>query len=546
MKRVLAIWLPNWPVQRLVRAKPELAGRAVVLQGPSQRGEAVVACSTAAQRAGVEADMPVAEAIALLSSHWSSSGSLPSAGRGGEGGCSVYPLLTPSPQGGGERNFFLHDPAKDREALVELAQWCHRFSPSVGLEEGEGPETLLLDVTNLAPLFGSEAALAGQVAQGMRRRGFEARIALADTVGAAWGMARYDDRETESAVEPSEGRDLPMAALRLPGGIQVTLRELGLTTVAAVLALPLEELRSRFGTLLLRRIHQFVGTTPEVIATVDPPEEFVVEQQFEYPLTQGEAIRASVERLLERLAWQLAARNAGALAVTCRFPCEGAPDTAFEFGLFQPTANAQHLWELAELQLERVRLSAPATAIEVRTTRHATLEQRQGALFGEEQSLTRSCPLASLVNRLSGRLGRDAVVRCRLVSDAQPELAYREEPLVSGGGVGGSREKTRRLKPSRQPPAESGVLDRPLRLLARPAPLEMSSVFPEGPLIRFFYGGQVHQIAREWSVERIETGWWRRKRVARDYYRVETSEGRRFWLFQQLNGGRWFLHGAYE
>jgi protein ImuB len=74
----------------------------------------------------------------------------------------------------------------------------------------------------------------------------------------------------------------------------------------------------------------------------------------------------------------------------------------------------------------------------------------------------------------------------------------------------------------------------------------MSSVFPEEPLIRFFYGGQIHQIAREWGVERIETGWWRRRRIARDYYRIETSEGRRFWLFQQLTDDRWFLHGAYE
>jgi protein ImuB len=537
MKRVLAIWLPNWSVQRLVRAQPELADRAVVLQGPSQRGEAVVACSAAAQRAGVEAGMPVAEAIALL--------------------------------GRRQRAIFeLHDPAKDREALVELAEWCHRFSPSVGLEEGDAPETLLLDATNLAPLFGSEAALAVQVAQGMRRRGFDARIALADTIGAAWGMARYAPHQALSPrlrpgvapremphlqedprAEPGDEGDtteLPMAALRLPGEMLSTLRELGIATVGDVLALPLEDLRSRFGSLLLQRIHQFTGAMPEVIATVDPPEEFVVEQLFEYPLSQGEAIRTSVERLLGRLASQLAARNAGALAVTCGFECEGAPHSVFEFGLFQPTANAHHLWELAELQLERVRLGGPATAMEVRTSRHATLEQRQGALFGEEQSLARSRPLASLVNRLSGRLGRDAVVRCRLVSDAQPELAYREEPLVNGSGAGGRREKTRRLKPSRQQPAESGVLDRPLRLLAQPASLEMSSVFPEGPLIRFFYAGQMHEIAREWGVERIETGWWRRKRIARDYYRIETSEGRRFWLFQQLADGKWFLQGTYE
>ena len=48
------------------------------------------------------------------------------------------------------------------------------------------------------------------------------------------------------------------------------------------------------------------------------------------------------------------------------------------------------------------------------------------------------------------------------------------------------------------------------------------------------------------SPERIQTGWWRGRTVGRDYYRVETACGRRFWLFRRLRDGRWFLHGAFE
>jgi protein ImuB len=33
--------------------------------------------------------------------------------------------------------------------------------------------------------------------------------------------------------------------------------------------------------------------------------------------------------------------------------------------------------------------------------------------------------------------------------------------------------------------------------------------------------------------------------VRRDYYLVETTAGRRFWLFRALEDGRWFLHGAF-
>ena len=53
-------------------------------------------------------------------------------------------------------------------------------------------------------------------------------------------------------------------------------------------------------------------------------------------------------------------------------------------------------------------------------------------------------------------------------------------------------------------------------------------------------------MARHWGPERIETGWWRRACMRRDYYRVETTAGLRFWLFRDLDDGGWFLHGSFE
>jgi protein ImuB len=193
-----------------------------------------------------------------------------------------------------------------------------------------------LDATNLAPLYGGEGALVEQAARALVRRGIEARLALADTVGAAWGLARYGSA-TRLDV-------LPLAALRLPGDLLETLAHLGLASVGEVLALPREQLRSRFGPLLVERINQFTCRAPEVILAVDPPEEFAVNEAFEHPLSRGDAIQFVVERLLGRLSWLLAARRAGALAVTCRFECEGAAGAEFQFELFRPTACARCGW----------------------------------------------------------------------------------------------------------------------------------------------------------------------------------------------------------
>src|SRR5204863_9380293 len=66
MKRALCIWLPHWPLQRVLAARPELKDRAVVLyETPRQGGLRVVACSPSAQVRGVVPGMPLAEATAV-------------------------------------------------------------------------------------------------------------------------------------------------------------------------------------------------------------------------------------------------------------------------------------------------------------------------------------------------------------------------------------------------------------------------------------------------------------------------------------------------
>src|SRR5205807_6815926 len=92
----------------------------------------------------------------------------------------------------------------------------------------------------------------------------------------------------------------------------------------------------------------------------------------------------------------------------------------------------------------------------------------------------------------------------------------------------------------------AGVGHRPLRLFTPPLPVEVVAAAPDGPPAAFDWQGRRHAVARAWGPERIETGWWRRGTVRRDYYRVETPAGWRFWLFCDLAGGGWYLHGAFE
>ena len=505
--RILALWLPNWPVQRLIRAKPELKQQPIILHHSARRGQSVVACSRAAWRLGVRVEMPMSEATAL----------------------------------GNQFHTEPHDPFEDRKTLEEIAVWCHRFSPLVGLAEENPVETLLLDVTGIAPLFGGEQAMNQQIESTFLQQHLMVRIGLGDTVGAAWALAHYFPASFDSPLPelPSAWSgllELPIEALRLPPAIAETLNRLGLHRIGDLLPLPRNELKARFGTILLQRLDQTLGEQPEIISRIHSPTDFLVEWLFEHPVAQQNVIQQVIQQLIERLCFLLLKQDTGSLQLSYRLTCQDSKPVLLEVGCYRPSADASHLWKLTETQLERLVLRDSVTSISLCSVRHDRLSRRQKELFGDDHIRQDSPLMAALIDRMSSRLGRQAIVRCVLQSDAQPEKAFRYEPLV-GGSV------SRRKHSSRSP---FSLLDRPLHLLAKPVALESCGVAADGSPSLFQYGGEQYAVSRYWGPERIETGWWRQRGIQRDYYRVETSEGFRLWIFRSLREGCWFLQGAFE
>jgi protein ImuB len=94
---------------------------------------------------------------------------------------------------------------------------------------------------------------------------------------------------------------------------------------------------------------------------------------------------------------------------------------------------------------------------------------------------------------------------------------------------------------------------RPLLLLPRPEPADVVALIPEGPPRQFRWRGVLHQVAEAQGPERIAPEWWRRTGEAeRDYYMVEDTAGRRFWLYRaglyERGDGpapTWFVHGVF-
>jgi protein ImuB len=94
---------------------------------------------------------------------------------------------------------------------------------------------------------------------------------------------------------------------------------------------------------------------------------------------------------------------------------------------------------------------------------------------------------------------------------------------------------------------------RPIRLFARPEPVEAVAEVPDGPPVRFRWRHVLHEVAHVEGPERIAMEWWRDetgKVLMRDYFRVESREGLRVWIFRKwMNDSgeptSWFVHGVF-
>ncbi|MHA6721976.1 DUF6504 family protein [Sphingomonas sp. RS2018] len=439
--------------------------------------------------------------------------------------------------------------AADLRALATML--ARRVSPIVALDGAGG---LLIDITGTDHLHGGEAALARRIVRQLGSRGFAARVAIADTPGAAHALARYGpsavlrSHDDAAALAP-----LPVMALRLEPTQVELLRRLGIDSIGALAAVARGPLARRFGRGIVDRLDQALGRLPEPLDPVVPPEPIAVRQRFAEPIATEEAIAHWLGVLVPRLVAALGGAGLGARRIEVIADRVDTVAQRIRIGLARPSRDSAHILRLL---LRRIGDMEPgygidAIALHLRAADPLGPEALAADLAAEDDAPDLA-PLVDTLTTLGRRTWRVAPVE----SDVPERSTAPAPPLdpPARAAVPLRVDDVRRLDRRAASHPWHPRWPRPVRLLARPERIDhVMALMPDGAPRRFVWRGRAYAVARADGPERIAGEWWRRpgeRNAVRDYFRVEDDAGTRFWLYRRGDAERaetgdlsWFLHG---
>ena len=442
------------------------------------------------------------------------------------------------------------EPLEEARLIERLCDWCSRFTPLAALDGRDG---LMLDISGISHLFGGEAALIEDCCARLAAQGITVLIGAAGNPRAAWALARFS-RET-IAPEPMNDKafarlffDLPLAALGLDEKTVADMARAGLRRIGDIALRPRAPITARFGPHPMARLDALKGLERPSISPRFAPPDFCAERRFASPIQTAQAIEASLRKLADDLVVLLERQAKGARRIELALYRVDGHVRRIVIGASRPLNEARAIVRLIAEKLASPDEDAIDAGYGVDLMRIACLAAEPLAPSEAEleraHEAERAHALAELLDRLTARLGPRAVTRRELIEAHLPEQAEASAPATLG------EARTRGEEPGRK--AEAGAPARPLRLFARPEPIEALAEVPDGPPLRFRWRRVLHNVAAIEGPERIAAPWWRREAMpTRDYFRAEDTEGRRFWLYREGLWGRetaqakWFVHGLF-
>lgn len=513
-----------------------VAGRALAAEPELPASEVLSAVNREAERFGVRARQTIAEASALVS-HL------------------IVAKVTR---------------AEVERALGGLAEIALGYGATVALA---APDTIWVDITGSAHLFGGEEALAQDLAERVRELGHRVKVAV--SVGpelsrafARWSAPAGRSPSCVTIVAPSRtallAAELPIFALPLGSEDLGYLTRLGLLTLGELARQPRSALAPRLGKAAARVLELCSGEDNAPLVPFQPPRVLEEESTWDDPVSGTEPLGFVLRGLAARLSARLCARGEAAEvldvtlvhdAVIARF--RGVePKSLLHFKLSQPLHREADLRRIVASRLERLKLEAPTVGMKLTVPRLAPMVQRQLSLAelmsGDTTSGEEDMPL--VLAELSADIGEEQVGVLSLVDAHRPEAQSKLGAALPETSSA-SKRKPKRVRPlptrttpkaslrKTEPPIWSRLPSPPTRLL--PSPVELSTVISAGSTL--VLGHTLYTIERLRFEQRLDAVEWWSRPVARDYLRLwlsSESGGLEALVYVDRQTGRRFLQAV--
>lgn len=395
---------------------------------------------------------------------------------------------------------------------------------------GDGPfDTVWLDVTGAAHLFGGEDALLDALGERVSALGHTVHLAIADGPRIAQALARWGVSDKGHLIA-GEGRGaealapLPIRALPLPPDRIAFLLRVGVLTVGDLVKLPKAEATSRLGPRGALALAVASGFDPAPLVPYSVPPVLVEETSFDDCVDNIEPLLFVLRGAMARLSARLEARGEACTRLDIELPYDtsiarralterGQPVTdealreRFHVDLPAPISAAQELFRVLRTRLEREILLAPVMGVRVSISEIARSRKVQLDFARDAHADPNSLP--ALLAELAADIGPERVGVLTMRDAIRPEARADLAPIKDIDA-----EVTEVEAPVERDPLC------PARMLRTPISLGRagSSVIA--------VTGQLYVVERRRFIARLDdVEWWTDKPCSRNYFRATLSSG---------------------
>jgi protein ImuB len=572
------IYVPEFPVEALLRTSPELREQAVAVLDGTPPLLTIIAANMRAQEVGIQVGMTKLQAEACPQVHL--------------------------------RRRSLDQEAAAHDALLDCA---HSFSPRVedtrkseplavargAVSKHDGSrcgDTIILDVAGLDRLLGPAAMIARRLISSVTKMGLAANVAIAGNPDAAMHLAcgfpgitvvepgteakrlaslpihllEHSKESAPFAVANGHRRQLthPLSRTVLTSIKEMleTLERWGIRDFGSLATLPEVALSQRLGQEGLRLQKLAQGRTKRTLVPAEAAIKFEEAIELEDAIELLEPLAFVLNRMLEQICARLVARALATNELRLTLELTGHEDQSAEeqaaskavhqrsFQFPVPMQDSRTFLKLLQLDLAAHPPSGPVKKIMIAAEAVPPRFAQSGLFLPRGPAPER---LELTLARIRGITGDDRVGSAELLDTHAPG-AFRMRPFHPSSNVkSDNRKNLDSSKISRNGlPITTSTMSTPaaefqrtaMRIFRPPLPTRIQT--KQGTPVRVFLRGQPHQVTTAAGPWRKSGGWWTEQSWTRDEWdlelRAEQTTPVLVRVYRDLSSAKWYVEGSFD